>query len=88
MNGVIVLVLVGLGCFLILLGAYMAFRDWNKKYRLTMTTEQHALDKNINALAKLARALKDYPPGQQLIFLGIVILLIAGAWGGLASLGK
>jgi hypothetical protein len=88
MNGVIALVLVALGCFLILLGAYVSFRDWDKKHRLDMTTEGHSIDTDVGALTKLVVALKDYPVGQQLIVWGIVVLLIAGAWGGIASLGK
>ena len=87
MNGVITLVLVAVGCFLILLGTYMSFRDWATKHRLQMTNVGQSFGDNVNALAKLAEVLKAYPPGQQLIFLGIVVLVIAGAWGGVASLG-
>jgi hypothetical protein len=41
-----------------------------------------------NGLAKLAEALKDYPPGQKLIVWGIVVLIIAGLFGGVAPLAK
>ena len=88
MNGVITLVLVVLGALLITIGAYMSFRDWERKHRLDMRTEGHALGTDLGALAKLATALKDYPPGQQLIVWGIVVLLLAGAWGGVSGLGQ
>jgi hypothetical protein len=87
MNGVITLVLVGTGCGLIALGAYMTHREWNSKHKLEKRTEEH-MDKTLGALTKLVIALKDYPAGQQLIVWGIVVLIIAGLFSGVSALAK
>ena len=86
MNGVITLVLVAVGCALIALGAFMSWRDWDAKHRLEMKTEAHGLDKTLGSLAKLLEAMKGYPLGQQMIVFGIVVLLIAGLFGGITGL--
>jgi hypothetical protein len=87
MNGVITLVLVALGCSLIALGTYMSWKDWDRKNRLVKTNNPNSIDKTITALAKLLEAMKDYPLGQQLIVWGIIVLVIAGLFGGISGLG-
>lgn len=81
-------VLVGLGTLLILLGAYMSVREWKKKLdELPVDRKQAKLGEQLSGLAKLADALKNYPRGQQMIVWGIVILIIAGMFGGVAGIG-
>ncbi len=77
-------VLAGVGILLILLGSGMTYWDWRN--RPTIKTDRDALDKNINALTRLLKVLKDYPPGMWLIVIGIVLILIGAAFGGLSKL--
>jgi hypothetical protein len=86
MNGVITLVLVVIGCALIILGAYMSLLDWKHKHRLEVETNAHGIDKTITALTALVKALEDYPTGQRMIVFGILILAIAGVFGGISGL--
>lgn len=59
-------VLVGVGVLLILLGAYKSVKDWeNKLERLPVDRKQTKLAEALNGLAKLADAIKGYPPRQQ-----------------------
>jgi len=80
------LVLVLVGIILIALGAWMAIIEWEKKVEGESGAQSHALNDNIEAFAKLLDALKDYPTGQQLIVFGILILIIAGIFGGVQCL--
>ena len=80
------LVLVGVGILLILLGAYMSLKDWQKKLDELPHVQKQALGDALKGLARLADALKGYPVGQQLIVWGIVIIMIGGILGGVAGL--
>jgi hypothetical protein len=84
--GVITLVLVGVGVLLILLGAYLSVAEWKKKLEGKPTAERNALGGSLTGLTKLLEALKGYPVGQQLIVWGIVVLIIAGLFGGVKGL--
>ena len=85
-NAIISLVLVAVGVGLIVLGAIMTLREWRRVNSGEIEARGDAFDKSITALAKLLEALKDYPTGQRLIVLGIVILIIAGLFGGISAL--
>jgi hypothetical protein len=79
-------VLVALGVLLIAVGAFMSLEDWKAKRKGEIGTTQDSLKDALEGLAKLADAVKNYPPGQQLIVWGIVVLIIAGLFGGIAQL--
>jgi hypothetical protein len=77
------LILVLVGAALILLGAYISWRDWqNKLDSYPADRKQSKLSEELSGLAKLADAIKGYPLGQQLIVWGIVIVIIGGMIGG------
>lgn len=80
-------VLVGLGIGLIILGTVLSVMDWNRRNRPKakgeVVTEPTS---SLEGLAKLADALKGHPLGMQLIIVGIVVLVIAGVYGGAAQL--
>jgi predicted PurR-regulated permease PerM len=78
--------LVAVGVMMISLGCYMSLQDWKEKRKKTISTTPDSFSGNVKALAKLAEALKDYPAGQQLIVWGIVVLIIAGLFGGITKL--
>jgi uncharacterized membrane protein len=78
------LVLVAVGVLLILLGAFMSLNDWRQKR--ACSTPRDSLGDTLSGLGKLLDALKDYPAGQQLIVLGIVVLIVAGIFGGVSGL--
>lgn len=82
------LVLVAVGVLLILAGGWMSLRDWkDKRIRAGgVGAKAEALDKTLGALAKVLDAIKDYPPGQRLIVFGILVLIIAGLFGGISGL--
>lgn len=79
-------VLVGVGVLLILLGAYMSLRDWQRKLDEKPVSKEQSLDKSLEGLTKLADAIKGYPDGQKLIVWGIVIIIIGGLFGGVSGL--
>jgi len=79
-------VLVGVGVLLILLGAYMSLKEWQKKLDEHLKVKEQALADNLKGLAKLAEAIKGYPVGQQLIVWGIVIIIIGAMFGGVSGL--
>ncbi len=79
-------VLVGVGVLLILLGAYMSVKDWQRKLDENPKAKEQALGDDLKGLAKLAEALKGYPVGQQLIVWGIVIIIIGAMFGGVSGL--
>jgi hypothetical protein len=93
---IICFILVGIGIGLILLGAIISVVEWNRKFRTTqnaaareeagVATEGTGLPEALEGLAKLADALKEHPLGMRLIFVGIVILIVAGIFGGVAQL--
>jgi hypothetical protein len=90
---IVSLVLVGLGVALIIVGAAISVADWNQRRRQQqekvtkgVITEATGLDETLKGLAKLADALKGYPLGMQMIVWGIVVLVIAGIFGGVAQL--
>ena len=80
------LVLVAVGVLLIILGAWMSLNDWKTKREGVIGAKKEGLDKTLTALTKLLEALKDYPLGQRLIVFGIVVLIIAGLFGGACGL--
>jgi len=80
------LVLVGVGVLLILLGAYMSHKEWQRKLDELPHVQAQALEDELKGLARLADALKGYPVGMQLIVWGIVIIIIGGTLGGVAGL--
>jgi hypothetical protein len=80
------LVLVAVGILLILLGAYITLKDWNRKLEGKTGAERNALEGTLDGLAKLLKALQGYPLGQQLIVWGIVLLFLGGLFGGVAAL--
>ena len=84
-------VLLGLGVGLIILGAVLSVADWNQAHKQAakkegVVTEPTSLPEVLTGLAKLADALKGHPLGLQLIIIGIVILVIAGLFGGISQL--
>jgi hypothetical protein len=86
LNAIITLVLVAVGVVLILAGALMALKDWRKAHEAEIKGKEHALGEALTGLAKVLEALKGYPQGQQLIGFGIVVLIIAGLFGGITAL--
>lgn len=80
------LVLVAVGILLILAGAWMSLRDWKDKRVGGVGAKKEALDTTLGGLAKVLDALKDYPPGQRFIVFGILVLIIAGLFGGISGL--
>ena len=90
---IVTFVLVGLGVAMIIIGVIVSLADWNRKReeqerqkKKGVITEATGLDETLKGLAKLADALKTYPLGIQLIVWGIVILVIAGIFGGVGQL--
>jgi ABC-type transport system involved in cytochrome c biogenesis permease subunit len=86
---VVSFVLVVLGVGLIILGAVISVADWNRRHKPTrgkVITEGTSLGETLEGLAKLADALKHHKLGMQLIIAGIVVLIIAGIFGGVAQL--
>jgi hypothetical protein len=87
---IVTFVLVGLGVLLILTGCAISIADWNRRNRpkteAGVVTEPTGLADTLTALAKLADALKGHPLGMQLIMAGIVVLVIAGIFGGIRQL--
>ena len=81
------LVLVAVGTLLIVLGAYISLKDWQAK-RAPSSPAASAVSESLDGLAKLADALKSYPLGQQLVVWGIVVLIVAGVFGGVSGLTK
>jgi hypothetical protein len=84
---IVCFVLVGLGTLMILAGGFMSILDWRKKHVGEITTSPHSLEGALTALGKLADAVRTYPLGQQLIVWGIVVLILAGMFGGISNLG-
>lgn len=83
---VVTLVLVAVGVVLIGLGTWMSLRDWRKEHEGEMDTKAESLGETLDGLAKLVKALEGYPTGQRLIVFGIVVLVIAGLFGGISGL--
>jgi hypothetical protein len=83
---VVCFVLVAVGVLLILIGAYISVLDWRRKFAGKIETQEDDLGNTLTGLGKLADALKGYPLGQQLIVWGIVILVLAGIFGGVGNM--
>jgi len=87
---IISFLLVALGIGLIVLGCAISIIDWNRRYKpkthVEIHTEPTSLADSLQGLAKLAEALKEHKLGMQLIIIGIIILIIAGMFGGFAQL--
>jgi hypothetical protein len=71
---------------MIVSGSVLSILDWRKAQSQRLVVEGAALEGELKALAKLAEAIKGYPFGQQLIVWGIVVLIIAGLFGGISHL--
>jgi len=61
-------------------------KEWKTKHEGQIKSEAHALHESLGSLAKVLDAIKDYPAGQKLIVFGIIILIIAGLFGGISGL--
>jgi uncharacterized membrane protein len=84
--GIVSLVLVAVGILLILLGAWLSLAEWKKAHAAGIGAKTEGLGDTLSGLAKVLEAMKDYPAGQKLIILGIIVLIIAGLFGGISSL--
>jgi hypothetical protein len=84
--GIIALALTGVGTFLIIVGVWVSLADRKRSLEKRGVQTEGNAGPDLEGLAKLADALRHYPPGMQLIFLGIVLMLAGGATGGVASL--
>jgi hypothetical protein len=82
------LILVGVGVLMILLGVWLTLKDWNNKQAFKVENKPAALGDTLEGLAKLLEAMKTYPTGQRLIILGILVVIIAGLFGGISGLVK
>ena len=51
-----------------------------------LESEEAALHETLDALARLVHALEHYPKGQRMIVWGIVVLIVAGTFGGVSCL--
>jgi hypothetical protein len=80
------LILVSIGAFLILLGAWMSVVEWRKKLVGSPGAKPSGVGSTLTGLAKLMTALKDYPTGQRMIVFGIVVVIIGGVIGGVSGL--
>ena len=84
--GIVSLALVAIGVLLILLGAWLSLAEWKKAHATEVHAKPEGLGDTLTGLARVLEAMKDYPAGQRLIILGIVVLVIAGLFGGISSL--
>lgn len=84
MAGIIALALTGVGIFLILVGVWVSLDEYKKK-NAGLKPEDFS-GGTLEGLAKLAEALKNYPLGMQLIFVGVALMLAGGTVGGVSSL--
>lgn len=84
---IVTFIIVAIGMGLIIIGCVISIIDWNRRHQPKreggVVTEPTS---SLEGLAKIAEALKDYPLGMQLIFVGIVVLIVAGVFGGIAQL--
>ena len=84
------LILVAVGILLILFGAWMSVREWEKAQAKLLEgkagAEKASLSESLSSLAKVLEALKTYPAGQRLIVFGIIVLIVAGLFGGISGL--
>ena len=85
-TSIISLVLVAVGVALIVLGAWISLREWKTTQAGKIKARRDALGETLTGLAKLVEALNNYPTGQRLIVFGIVVLIIAGIFGGVSGL--
>jgi hypothetical protein len=83
---IVCFVLVAVGVLMILAGTFMSVADYKKRYAGQIDIRPENLEGVLTALGKLAECIKTYPPGQQLIVWGIVVLVIAGLFGGISQL--
>jgi hypothetical protein len=84
-GGIIALVLTGTGVVLVGIGVGVSLSDRRKKQSVSGPQAQGTAGE-VQALAKLAEALKDYPLGLQLIFLGIACMVFGGGIGGISAI--
>jgi hypothetical protein len=80
---IVCFVLVALGVLMILAGVFMSLADWKDKRKGEVVTE--GLGDTLQGLAKVFDAIKDYPLGQKLIVFGIIVLVLAGVFGGISQ---
>ncbi len=76
--------LAAVGVSLIVLGAWMTLREWQRAMSDPASAQRKALSAGpLSGLAKVLEALRHYPVGQRLIVFGIVVLLITAALFGI-----
>ena len=80
------LVVTAVGVLMILLGMGMAWQDWKRRTIGKTEVERHALGETLEGLTKLLEVLKQYPPGQQMIVLGILLIIIGSTISGVSGL--
>jgi len=90
--GIISLVLTVLGAGLVVTGVLVSLSDRKRKIKeeekkAELKSEGFAGD-TLEGLAKLAEALKGQPLGLQLILIGVALLALAGATGGVGALAE
>jgi hypothetical protein len=83
---VVPLLLVGVGVLLILLGAWMSLRTWQATRAGQVGVRPESPEGVLTGLAKLLEAMKTYPPGQQMIVFGLLLVIVGGLWGGITPL--
>jgi hypothetical protein len=87
--GIASLACVGVGIILIGFGIYLSLdeRKQKLKARGAVTAEGSAAD-TFEGLARLAEALRDYPTGMQMIFVGVALMLVGGGLGGVTAVAN
>ena len=84
--GIVALTLTGMGAVLVLTGIYVSLSDRKRKLEQEKATAEGTAGDTLEGLTKLADALRQYPLGMQLIFLGIALMLAGGGTGGVGAL--
>ncbi len=82
--GIIALLFTAVGVGLVGVGVWVSLSD-RKKERAKKGLQAEGASGDLEGLAKLAEALKDYPLGMQLIFAGIACMALGGGVGGIAA---
>jgi hypothetical protein len=82
--GIVALAMAAVGIVLIGIGVAVSLADRKRKLAEGKMETEGTTGKTLEGLAKLADALKDYPLGMQLVFIGVALLLAAAAAGGAA----
>jgi hypothetical protein len=81
--GMIVIVV---GIIAMVLGLYVSLADRKKKLEGQFQNESLSASDTINAFARCLEALKDYPPGQQLFFGGLLATIVGALISGVGGI--